>query len=45
MVYFDTAKKLEVKRKWKGSRPKVSIRMLLEALAAMESELRSLPKV
>ena len=45
MVYFDTAKKLEVKSKWKGGRPRVSVRMFLDAMAAMETELRALPKV
>ena len=45
MVYFDTDKKLEVKSKWKGGRPRVSVRMLLTAVAAMETELRALPHV
>jgi len=45
MVYFDSDKKLEVRSKWKGGRPQVSIRMFLTALAAMEAELRALPHV
>ena len=45
MVYFDDAKKLEVKSKWKGGRPRNSVRILCEALAAMEAELRALPQV
>jgi len=45
MVYFDSAKKLEVRSKWKGGRPRYSVRMFLTAVAAMETELRALPKV
>jgi hypothetical protein len=45
MVYFDVDKKLEVKSKWKGGRPRASVRMLCEAIAAMETELRALPHV
>ena len=44
MVYFDATKLAEVKRKWKGARPRASVRFLCEAIAEMEVELRALPK-
>ena len=43
--YFDAATKLVVRSKWKAGRPRVSVRMLCEEIAAMETELRALPKV
>ena len=45
MVYFDAAKIDEAVGKWKSSRTKTSIRLFLESIAAMETELRALPKV
>lgn len=43
--YLTAAKRLEIKKKWKGSRPRVSLAMLLDEIVAWESYLRSLPKV